>query len=548
MSWHASTGLIDRYLADDLPSTDVMSVEAHLPECSKCQELVTRRVDRQRLAASWLEIERRLTAPVTRSAREADTMTDHPTSDTPPPRDSGPAQQIPRPPRRRRPQLLVAAAFLVTIVIVLGAVILSNEDDPAIADSDPTTTTEAVEDPTTTTAAAPSTTEPATPTTLPPPPPIEMSWSQASSQAAFGLNDAMWRVIEGGPGLLAVGSVDGGGGYTDGAVWASADGLAWERVGDPTEFRGVEDTTIGSDRNQVIMSIASGPGGYVAVGWVDRRAGDVDPAIWFSTDGMDWRRVRDTGPNDGRFPDFAVVIADGEGYLALGEQAWGSSDGLIWERVDDGAFDVLDDCWVACNAIPQSAVRSPSVTAFVVNGGTSSGSGPLGLAEPEVWMSADAGAWDRVSIADRPSWATGIALVGDSIVVTGYDADGATYWTSFDGGATWSRGASIAEANRDVFPTPLVVADDVWLVGAFDVHGPPTTGQAVASAVVFASNDDGARWQELFTRSHSEEGVYLEGIDYRPAGIRHLIGFGDRLIAVGSTGNGSSPVWIGTWE
>jgi hypothetical protein len=106
----------------------------------------------------------------------------------------------------------------------------------------------------------------------------------------------------------------------------------------------------------------------------------------------------------------------------------------------------------------------------------------------------------------------------------------------------------VSDGTRDIYPAAPVVDGNVWLVPALEVHGPPTTGRAVGSAVVLASADAGTRWQQVYTQSHSPEGVYGEGIDHRPAGIRDAIRFGDRFIAVGSTGNGSAPIWIGAWE
>jgi hypothetical protein len=239
----------------------------------------------------------------------------------------------------------------------------------------PTTEATAATTPTT---AAPDTTQTTieATTTLPPPPPIEMAWRQVTNQAAFGETDAIWNVIEGGPGLLAVGSVDGGSGYTDGAVWASPDGDTWERVGDPQVFKGVEDTVVGTDRNQVIMSITAGPGGYVAVGWVDRRAGDPDPPIWFSPDGTIWERVTDPGP-DGSEVDFAIVLADSDGFLAIGTQAWRSGDGLTWQRVDAGELSSLDECVVGCNLMPPNVTALDDMHALVVNAGETTGPGPL---------------------------------------------------------------------------------------------------------------------------------------------------------------------------
>ena len=165
-----------------------------------------------------------------------------------------------------------------------------------------------------------------------------------------------------------------------------------------------------------------------------------------------------------------------------------------------------------------------------------------------VWTSVDGITWTRSRVSDTPAWVSGISFIGEQLVAAGYDRDGAAVWISEDDGVTWDQGRSLAGEARNIYPTHLITVDDIWLAGALDIHGPPTTGNAMASAVVFASGDQGSTWQEVHSQSHSDEGVFLEGVDYRPAGVRDVRWFGGRVIAVGSTGNGSAPIWIGTWE
>ncbi|MBN2113068.1 MAG: hypothetical protein JW785_02965, partial [Acidimicrobiia bacterium] len=222
-------------------------------------------------------------------------------------------------PHWRRPALVLGMAFVLTLAVV-GTVLLlarGGQEAPVIA----TTTT-----PLPTTTPAPTTTTEAPTTTAAPfvPPGLAMTWTQAPTQDAFGLNDAISTVIEGGPGLIAVGCVlDTSRGETemgpaDAAVWVSADGLTWERVSDAEVFGGAD--------SQKINDVVRGPNGYVAVGW------GADPAIWFSPDGIEWEQA------SGQVPGLDSVIADADGYLALGEGFWRSPDGRTWARIDEHGF------------------------------------------------------------------------------------------------------------------------------------------------------------------------------------------------------------------
>jgi len=114
--------------------------------------------------------------------------------------------------------------------------------------------------------------------------PDGITWTWVPHNDAFagrtGGYPGMNSVTAGGPGLVAVGSID-----FHAAVWTSADGVTWSRVPHDDAVFGLE----GSEMESVTVG---GPG-LVAVG-SSGSGGDVDAAVWTSADGVGWSRV----PND----------------------------------------------------------------------------------------------------------------------------------------------------------------------------------------------------------------------------------------------------------
>ena len=164
----------------------------------------------------------------------------------------------------------------------------------------------------------------------------------AGDSAVFGAELArMNRVIEAGPGLVAVGQVMG-----DAAVWTSVDGLSWQRVAD-------DGTVFGSDDFGRMADVAVGGPGLIAVGSAD------GPAVWTSVDGTEWSRASDAAPafateQEGRDVALDAVSSGGPGLVVFGREfdtefafagmvvAWTSADGSDWQRVpyEDDVFSI----------------------------------------------------------------------------------------------------------------------------------------------------------------------------------------------------------------
>jgi hypothetical protein len=260
-----------------------------------------------------------------------------------------------------------------------------------------------------------------------------LAWSRVPDvEAAFGGagNQTMSSVVAGGPGLVAVG-LDESGGDADAAVWTSADGFSWSRLPH-------DEAAFGGTGNQAMSSVAVGGPGLVAVGYSEP-GDDAAAAVWTSTDGLAWSRVPHDeaalgGPND---QAMRSVVAGGPGLVAVGWDAsggdwqaavWTSSDGLVWSRVRH-----LGAVFGGASVIWSRAVGGPGMVAVGADG-----SG--GDSDAAVWTSADGLAWSRVPHDEAAFGGAGnqvmssVAVGGPGLVAVGYEeSDAATHaavWVS----------------------------------------------------------------------------------------------------------------------
>ena len=148
--------------------------------------------------------------------------------------------------------------------------------------------------------------------------------------------DSMTAVTAGGPGLVAVGSNNVGDYHASiPAVWTSPDGINWSEVPDDTAFAG------GSDGYPRITSVTTGGPGLVAVGWIDGHAAvwtSPDGVAWSRVPhddrifGGSWTSMSDV--IDVGSGLIAVGVSHGQAAV------WTSPDGVAWSRVphDEALF------------------------------------------------------------------------------------------------------------------------------------------------------------------------------------------------------------------
>jgi hypothetical protein len=162
-------------------------------------------------------------------------------------------------------------------------------------------------------------------------------------------------------GPIVVGTVDGPDGTYDGAVWASSDGRAWERVG-------ADDPDLVGEGEVLLSSVVHHAGGLYVIGTratteerefceslgmaAPLEAGPPAPALscafgrelaWISVDAETWEQVDNEAAPGLRPTEFRLVKAGGPGLVLLGESSgpaspdtmlFTSPDGRAWTPVE----------------------------------------------------------------------------------------------------------------------------------------------------------------------------------------------------------------------
>ena len=432
-----------------------------------------------------------------------------------------------------RPAWAVASVAAAAVVLLLGGALLAarwiGNGEPAatVTTVGPATTLPAAttlppgpttSEATTTTAGTTTTTEPAVPV------PPAMSWERLPYDPVF---DDAWitAVTEGGPGLVAVGyfleepyPADW---HSDAAVWVSADGRSWERIGDASAFPG--DDPYFSD-------VAAGPEGLTAIGF--EGFGVTTPFVWTSPDGTEWARANVPG----------VPVAFDGGYLAIGSDGlntlvWVSDDGAAWTPVEDDTLLAGDSGPVA---FYDAAAAGPGLVAV----------GAIGFDDPSVtppkygsiWVSGDGIEWEEVAGLWNEGVTTFERISADPetgrMLAFGWEA---TWWS--DDGLTW-------QAVEAPDGPPPAAGEAVWDGDRVVVVG--TAWESLASAWV---SDDGGRTLYRVEGSEAFEGSQPDMAD--------VVRFGDSFVAVGGDKGqtvgmivggpmigygGRGVVWTGAWE
>ena len=117
-------------------------------------------------------------------------------------------------------------------------------------------------------------------------------WSRVPhDEAVFGGDDhqEMSSVVAAAPGLVAVGR-EGSGGDQVAVVWTSVDGVVWSRAPD-------DDAVFAGERSEEMSSVIVVGPGLVAVGR-DGSGGDQVAAVWTSADGIAWSRMGQPAQDD----------------------------------------------------------------------------------------------------------------------------------------------------------------------------------------------------------------------------------------------------------
>lgn len=328
--------------------------------------------------------------------------------------------------------------------------------------------------------------------------------------------DTVGAVVRGGGHYLALGwhyEPSPPIGYNGGPrLWASTDGVAWERIGVPTGLESLgqavslvatptgEFLLFGNsydDAANVLRPIAlrsadglsweaipvelpsglhvtrvvSGPKGYLLAGRDDGPGG-----LWLSADGIAWRSVHELTPSDTRYEDITDIGAGDDGFVAVGIAgvpsgesaafALASSDGVTWIRSDD--------------PFPTDERHAGTALVAPMGGDWVATIGWTG-ASTRFWQSANGLQWQQAGIIDgappiNPVLASAGSQLFYSNTATEVPVGQAGGWTSADG-VTW---------------TPVDLGLDGVLAGAYE----DDRGLILVGAVVVSDDRaDAAFWR-----------------------------------------------------
>lgn len=412
---------------------------------------------------------------------------------------------------------------------------------------------------------------------------VGVDWSQVSDTAGV-LGGEGTQYIEavtiGGPGFVAVG-VDCGGecipsddDASDAAVWVSDNATDWTRIAH-------DESVFGGPGSQDMIDVIQGGPGLVAVGIIDHaywgarrsphetrpgdvgRAGpsgrnDLDAAVWVSSDGLTWELVPDpdgvfSGPGDGS----SVVAADeameavvaGNGLIvAVGSAhedaaVWLSADGLSWQRVphEDEIFGGPSGQWM--HDVVYTGERFVAVGTDLNRVETGDG-----LMRGAVWTSEDGFTWSRVPSTTEVFGGEGsntgalfiwtVTTTDGGLVAAGTSPAKMALWTS-DSGLVWQRVWD--ESAPFAYPDSVKRFDN----GSQLRHAPVKALAGFGHGVLPVGWDRDAAQMYTPASDWSFEHDLVPGQLYTTVAKTDVIVVDDLAVAVGYV-DGDAAVWVAT--
>jgi hypothetical protein len=162
--------------------------------------------------------------------------------------------------------------------------------------------------------------------------------------------------------ILVAGGTDEAGGDFDGALWRSK-GVTWRRVH--------AGEVLGGPGDQVVITVEPHDDGFVAVGF-DEKNGDSDAAVWLSRGGGSWERVPSNGDLAGHGDQVMMgVTSTSMGLVAVGQVTHtdGEIDGAIWTSTNGNQWDLQTSREYASPGGEQQIKWVVAKNGFLVAGG-----------------------------------------------------------------------------------------------------------------------------------------------------------------------------------
>ncbi len=213
------------------------------------------------------------------------------------------------------------------------------------------------------------------------------------------------------------------------SVWTAPPAGPWTRTPDQSGLA-VAYTPVPSGPQTGMLDVASGPSGIVAIGYADDRAFDgLGVAVWRSSDGQAWQRVR-VAP--ALFSARVSAVAAGEhGYVIVGDvikkgltahaAAWTSPDGVTWTRAADTTAMDVGRCFDTGEEPDCGGMRAVAATAdgYVAVGHVRTGPKSSAI-RPAAWTSTDGRTWARSDAGmDFRGSLSGVTVGGPGLVAVG---------------------------------------------------------------------------------------------------------------------------------
>lgn len=208
----------------------------------------------------------------------------------------------------------------------------------------------------------------------------------------------------------------------DAAAWRSTDGHTWESISDP-------ELALGGPGDQYMNDVVEGGPGLIAVGADDTPDTERRAAVWTYTEPDGWERTdREAPALDGPGSlEMNTITTFDEQYVAVGQGGdasagvWTSPDGRQWERIPDdpnnldgdGTPTMLDVTDANGQLIAVGTERFPD-----------------GHSIAAAWLSDDAHTWERIEhepeLFDQgdPTTMTSVIALDERIVIGGHAGDG----------------------------------------------------------------------------------------------------------------------------
>ena len=344
-------------------------------------------------------------------------------------------------------------------------------------------------------------------------------WTQLDTAALFGEGAIVLQMTEGGPGLLAVGSVPSGD-AREAVAWISADGQAWTPT--PLGYAIPEPEQPFEVSELMVRSMAAGPGGAViaATPWTGIDWSLLEPNVVaalpaglreFAT-GMGvmiepWRIGASVGPFEVFSEAVSDLDVDQDLFAAYGRATGGGQEDALFFVTDDYVTWQQLDGWPGGNDLPMALIATPEGFLATVSAWSSS---------PGLYASADGLTWEKTELSVDPGMIQRRGAEGERLLMTGWQDGQTVAWESDDWGETWMAWGALP--------------DDAWEVRAGG-FGMVATGEHPSDWW------DVSQWSPTVIE---QDGLTLS-IDQGPDGLVLTGADGEPLITADLFAGGSGP-------